>query len=150
MNTMARVIPILVVLAAASTPATAQRWGGGGPGVSPGQRHDARRDRVIVVVLPVYAPVIAVPLDVNGYTSSTTRRLTSRSYSGGGSWDGSRPAWGGSPAPVNHDVASYSASNPRDRTPASYTSTRPSGMSGRSMADPARTRDAYRARLGIP
>jgi hypothetical protein len=132
MTTMRASVVLLTLLAAAALPARAQRWGGGGPGVSQPRERVRTRARVVYrVPLVVVAPFVRVE-----------DRGDFRRRSGGGSWDGSRPAWGGSPpVPVGPNYgAFFGYVPPRGQV---ITQSAPA-------VEPTRTRDAYRMRRGTP
>jgi hypothetical protein len=137
--TSIRVSIAVLTLLTAAVPASAQRWGGGGPGVSQPRVRVATRARVIYGV-PV---VVVVPFTrVGDRDEFRGDRDDSRRHSGGGSWDGSRPGWGGSPpVPVGPNYgAFFGYVPPRGRV---ITQSAPA-------VEPMRTRDAYRMRRGTP
>jgi hypothetical protein len=124
-------VALVTLLAAAAMPAGAQRWGGGGPGVSQPRVRAGARARVIYRV-----PVLVVVPSVRVEDRDDFRRRP-----GGGSWDGSRPGWGGSPPVPGPNYSAFFG----------YVSPRGHAITQSAPAvEPMRTRDAYRMRRGTP
>ncbi|HVT40341.1 MAG TPA: hypothetical protein VHE78_14965 [Gemmatimonadaceae bacterium] len=125
-------VALVTLLATAAYPARAQRWGGGGPGVSQPRVREGLHGRVVHGV----PAIIVVPF------VRVEDRDDFRRRSGGGSWDGSRPAWGESPpVPVAPNYAAFFGYVP------------PRGQVVTQNApdvEPMRTRDAYRMRRRTP
>ena len=78
-----RVVLSVFALLVAAPPAGAQRWGGGGPGVS----RPVAPARVATHVRVVFLPYVPMQSGVT----------TQRQPTNGGTWDGRRPTIGGSP-----------------------------------------------------
>jgi hypothetical protein len=130
MTSIRVLVALVTLLAAAALPASAQRWGGGGPGVSQPRVRGGTHARVVYGV-----PVIVVAPFVRIEDRDDFRRR-----SGGGSWDGRRLAWGGSPPVPVGPTAFFGYVPPRGQI---ITQSPPA-------AEPMRTRDAYRMRRSTP
>lgn len=95
----------VALLIAAAAPARAQhrapRWGGGGAGVSPDAHQQQTHSRVAYQGLLLMAP--GTPLSSAG--------ISIQGRSSGGSWNGARPIYGGSPAaqprPQGTDLSAF-------------------------------------------